>query len=366
MAETNALEIGKTAYGAITVGTNQYTPFVVVSHGENGRGSYTSEGIKYAAACPASGKGDSENCNRDAVFANLEISTIDSDKAFDDQITYEIADKRVTVETCPDGARIVGVIKGKPECEKITMVCPVGQYMVGISDDTPICQSLSGFGAGPGSNPSPGTTVAKTVSSTNNPSNNNSAAITRVNRPTTNTSRNVVRPTRTSSTTRTAGTATAPDEGWLGAAYRTNLGRAPDSAGADFWLAQEKAGMSRADIVKTISNSCEARGTCGSTSSGQKELQGQAAYAKSYTSSTGIAASSRSTASAARTTARTDKTQYTSNPYIGSGSSVNRTPTPVARPAPTPVARPVMDPRDAPRPTPAPAPSQPYNHALDR
>lgn len=298
VAATDALRAGNIVNGAIKlVGdsptiTTDYAPFVVISHGENGKGGYSADGTRLGGDCSITDAGDNENCDGDAVFAMRQLVTADTDEQFDDAVTFDIADKRITVENCPLGSIMTGVSKGKPVCEELNLTCPPNQMMVGISGPTPICQNIPVASAPPslptGGNPSTPRYVPPTSTrvSSSRPSNNN-------------------------------------DEGWLGEIYRETFGRAPDAAGAEYWESQAANGMSIAEIRSHIASSCEAQGTCNTTDAGRQEVAGQANYGTDYETRTGTSASSRATTSASRTTARTDSSTYNTSAKAKSDSAVN-------------------------------------------
>lgn len=318
VAETDALTYGNVVKGAIQLNEDvidehgnieldasgnpkielvtSYAPFVFLSHGENGSGAYNASG-KQVKPCNLADSGDDINCNGDAVFALRQLRTTDSSDEYDDVVTFNIEDKRITIENCPPGSMMAGVTKGSPICLEFDLTCPVDNVMVGVVPTAngmeAVCQSIPVAGGPP------------SLPRTGNPS-----------------TPRFVPPTSTRVSTSTP-TASAPDEGWLGAAYRETFGRAPDAAGAEFWLAQEENGMSREEIISHISNSCEAQGTCNTTTAGRQEVQGQATYGTNFETRTGTSAASRATQSAARTTARTDSTVYNTPQKQATDSAVN-------------------------------------------
>lgn len=66
--------------------------FAVVSHGLDGAGAFTAEGIESGLACPGDGESaDAENCDRDdVVFAEFERSEAANNEFFDDGITFSL------------------------------------------------------------------------------------------------------------------------------------------------------------------------------------------------------------------------------------------------------------------------------------
>ena len=315
VALPDALVAGNIVTGSITIRngdasapiTTQNAPFVFLSHGKDGTGSYTSRGTPYAETCSDSSVGDSENCNNDAVFALLERSTAGTAEQFDDAVEFDIADMRVTIEDCPIGSQMIGISKGKPVCQELTVTCPPNEFLVGLTRGQPICQSMAG--SLPGGGNASSTRVQATGSGSIPNTTTRSAAISR------STGSSSSSRSTGSSSRSTASSSSTPDEGWLGSVYRETLGRAPDNAGTEFWLSQEQSGMSRSDIAAHIKTSCEATGSCHSTSAGQQELAGQASTASSYEATTGQSASGRSTEAAAKTSAATSTAQYNNNQY---------------------------------------------------
>lgn len=102
----------------------QNLPFIVISAGETGRGTYNKAGT-LIAACPASGN-ERENCDNNAVFLDFDIaeSTTNADNFFDDRIGYdgrflgEIARFQVPDFNCPMGEVITGFLNGTPICNE--------------------------------------------------------------------------------------------------------------------------------------------------------------------------------------------------------------------------------------------------------
>lgn len=64
--------------------------FIILSHGEDGRGAYLENGT-FVSGCPATGTTrDAENCNGDNTFANYLYSTAGGATHFDDTVEFSI------------------------------------------------------------------------------------------------------------------------------------------------------------------------------------------------------------------------------------------------------------------------------------
>lgn len=215
-----------------------------------------------------------------------ELASAEGGTQFDDEMTFNIEDKRITIEDCPAGAQLMGISKGKPVCVELTMTCATGQMMVGISRAQPICQNVPVASAPASGNP----TIVSNVS-----------------------------PRSTA-----ASTPPAPqnnDEGWLGQIFREELGRAPRAAGAAYWEAQHAAGMSIADIRASIASGCEANNNC-DTEAGQEERINQAVGNLNFENTTGTSANAVATSAAAQTSAAVVATTQT-NQYTSTANTVN-------------------------------------------
>ncbi len=80
-------------------GATKTVPFVIVSHGVDGKGAYGLNSTVAAIPCGSSAK-DSENCNDDTVFADNQFSntlSINSADRYDDSLTYSLAQKETTL-----------------------------------------------------------------------------------------------------------------------------------------------------------------------------------------------------------------------------------------------------------------------------
>lgn len=93
---SGALSGGVTPAGAVTIDpTISGTPitdahFAIVTHGEDGAGSYTYEGAQHPNACRVGENGDAENCDDDAVFSELERSTAQNADFYDDALAFTL------------------------------------------------------------------------------------------------------------------------------------------------------------------------------------------------------------------------------------------------------------------------------------
>lgn len=99
LAKTDGL-IDRTAPGAITIkqtATSNLTgvQFALISHGPDGAGSYTSDGVQNGTACIGStAHADDENCNNsDNIFADFQQARNESSlEYFDDSIAFQFFD----------------------------------------------------------------------------------------------------------------------------------------------------------------------------------------------------------------------------------------------------------------------------------
>jgi|GEM_PF-1409466 len=67
--------------------------FAVVTHGEDGAGSYTAEGARNPVACRPVDAGDAENCDYDdAIFSELERTVGDTVDFYDDTVAFTLSD----------------------------------------------------------------------------------------------------------------------------------------------------------------------------------------------------------------------------------------------------------------------------------
>ncbi len=66
--------------------------FVLISHGRDGKGSYTVEGAKKSRPCKLNSHGDAENCDNDATFRYaLGENNSNTDNYYDDNTTFTLA-----------------------------------------------------------------------------------------------------------------------------------------------------------------------------------------------------------------------------------------------------------------------------------
>lgn len=105
----------------VTLG--QPLPFLVVSAGDTGIGTYNKGGT-LIATCPATGS-ERENCDGDFTFLDADISeSEDTNTFFDDRIGFDgtfladIARFQVPDFTCPDGEFVRGFLDGSPICNE--------------------------------------------------------------------------------------------------------------------------------------------------------------------------------------------------------------------------------------------------------
>ena len=64
--------------------------FILVSHGEDGKGAYNESGNKSATACSPQDGIDSENCDLDAQFLDAPLATAPGRTFYDDKIMYKM------------------------------------------------------------------------------------------------------------------------------------------------------------------------------------------------------------------------------------------------------------------------------------
>jgi hypothetical protein len=82
--------------GAITISPTIAGPpitgahFTLVFHGRTGAGSFTADGIQNPEACKADNRGDSENCDGDAVFSELPMALADTPDFSDDTLAFTL------------------------------------------------------------------------------------------------------------------------------------------------------------------------------------------------------------------------------------------------------------------------------------
>lgn len=102
----------------------QNLPFLVVSAGETGRGTYNKAGT-LIKSCPANGD-ERENCDNNAIFLDADIAeaNINSAAFYDDRIGYDgkflakVARFQVPDFNCPTGEVVTGFLNGSPICNE--------------------------------------------------------------------------------------------------------------------------------------------------------------------------------------------------------------------------------------------------------
>lgn len=98
LTSAGSLSGGATPPGAITIDpTMAGTPitdahFAIITHGEDGAGSYTYEGAQHPNACRFGEDGDAENCDNDARFSELERSVGSTTEFYDDSLAFTLSD----------------------------------------------------------------------------------------------------------------------------------------------------------------------------------------------------------------------------------------------------------------------------------
>lgn len=119
-------------------GTAQFT---LVSHGKDGAGAYTVEGVANPEACDT-GTEDNENCNNDATFRSADFSVSGASTRFDDQIRYSLQFGQLNV-ACPDGEVMTEIRNKEPVCKTLqSLSCADGEALVGFdAAGTPKCIS---------------------------------------------------------------------------------------------------------------------------------------------------------------------------------------------------------------------------------
>ena len=172
--------------------TNQIKDMILISHGTNGRGAYSSEGIPNGNACAGPGL-DIENCNNDGIFVKYPYSSASGANGFDDQVftdlwgwvyiwdqttsdaksiynrdvgnmgvgtvtpteKLDVANGNMRVEGADTQTSMVckgdgtgcfqpQVLGGSPATGG-GMACPAGEILFGIANGTPICATGFGF-----------------------------------------------------------------------------------------------------------------------------------------------------------------------------------------------------------------------------
>lgn len=86
---TGQIQITKPGTGSVTPGTRFW--FIVVSHGENGRGAYDENGNLSAVLCNNSAIKEYENCDNDRRFLSQHKSLADNNDFYDDVVDYSLS-----------------------------------------------------------------------------------------------------------------------------------------------------------------------------------------------------------------------------------------------------------------------------------
>lgn len=102
----------------------QPLPFLVISAGETGYGTYNKNGT-LIENCPTTGN-EKENCNNDAIFIDTEIAEGEANpnNFFDDRLGFDgtffsrVAQTILINAQCPSGQFLSGLNAGQPECGK--------------------------------------------------------------------------------------------------------------------------------------------------------------------------------------------------------------------------------------------------------
>lgn len=116
---------------------------IVLSHGEEAAGAYTTAGV-LTAAC-AAGTKDEENCNDDATFVAGNRSFAAGAQFNDDYVEYSTATNADVTDTCDPGQVLRGIkADGTLICTS-DLNCPAGHAFTGLLADgvTPNCQLVS-------------------------------------------------------------------------------------------------------------------------------------------------------------------------------------------------------------------------------
>ena len=152
-AVTTNMAIDPTSFvpgqGAIIVkaedGTNLTTNgnILVLSHGENGEGAFTSTGVQ-VGVCPAGTK-DAENCNDDAIFLSAPRSYALGVNYNDDHMEFSTATAVETTKACPAGSTMRGIKSNGDLICTNDLSCPAGSAFTGLLADgvTPNCQAVN-------------------------------------------------------------------------------------------------------------------------------------------------------------------------------------------------------------------------------
>lgn len=92
-------------------GATKQAPFIIVSHGVDGKGAYPLNAKQVNIPCGSTAK-DSENCDDDTTFADNAFSNVlsfTSASRFDDSLTYSLAQKETTLWLISPGANGVNI-----------------------------------------------------------------------------------------------------------------------------------------------------------------------------------------------------------------------------------------------------------------
>lgn len=110
VTERYATDSPQTHLGAISIiksdGQSAVQPagsaqFILISHGKDGKGSYTASGSPHAEKCTRDNAADAENCNNDDVFVDGQYSEKPGEHYYDDTVLYKMYSPTVLWQSSP-------------------------------------------------------------------------------------------------------------------------------------------------------------------------------------------------------------------------------------------------------------------------
>jgi prepilin-type N-terminal cleavage/methylation domain-containing protein len=151
LTTANALSDPSLAGGIQVSPTISGTPitnaeFVLISHGRTGAGSYTIEGVVHPSVCGNDDRGDTENCDGDAIFSELQMALADTPDFSDDKLAFNLENTAVNA-VCAAGEYMVSITNGIPDCRTLSSLsCAAGEVLTAIdSNGNPVCVNLQDY-----------------------------------------------------------------------------------------------------------------------------------------------------------------------------------------------------------------------------
>ena len=89
--------------------------FALLSHGRDGAGSYTAAGVASATVCRVGQTADSENCDYDAQFSEIQLVRADTAAFYDDTVAFSLSNNAVNA-VCDAGEYVASITNGIPDC----------------------------------------------------------------------------------------------------------------------------------------------------------------------------------------------------------------------------------------------------------